>query len=226
VEFGLVELSGEAGIGVLTRVVRGQKDGKMVNRPVRYLGLTGVMGGGKSTACAVFAGLGWKVFSADACVAELLRSDPEVRGALRERFGHSVFLADGMLDRRRLADIVFEDDDALRWLEALLHPKVMRQVEAAKESGRGGQRWVFEIPLLFEKNLETYFDATVTVSCDPATQRARLRAKGFQVTDIERRIPKQLPNSIKMQRADFVLTNAGCSAFLEAQALLLSSQMD
>lgn len=180
------------------------------------LGLTGIMGGGKSTVAGLLGELGYRVFSADGAVRALLDDSLAVRAAIGSRFGQTVLTGEGRVDRAALAARVFASDVDLEWLEGLLHPEVLAAEKAWSEMSCGCPG-VSEVPLLFEKSLERRYRATVTVSCDPGTQRARLRAKGFSETDIERRIAKQLPNIEKIRRADFVLTNSGSLEFLRRQ---------
>src|SRR5688500_14643350 len=92
--------------------------------------ITGGIGAGKSEALKAFARRGVPTLSSDEIVHALLRDDEEVRGALRERWGEAVFGADGHVDRARVAEIVFADRDELGWLEALLHPRVVRTYTA------------------------------------------------------------------------------------------------
>lgn len=183
------------------------------------------MGGGKSTATRHFGALGWKVYSADAAVAAMLASDREVHALLHERFGAAIFETAGGVNRKALAERVFPSPSDLAWLEGVLHPRVFLREQAAMAAGGPEDRWVCEVPLLFEKSLESRYDATVTVSCDPATQRARLRAKGVPEADLERRIAQQLPNSEKVRRADFVLSNGGTEDFLREQVAWLDSRL-
>ncbi|HQG54960.1 MAG TPA: dephospho-CoA kinase, partial [Thermoleophilia bacterium] len=91
------------------------------------LGVTGGIGSGKSTALAYLRQLGAAVISSDDVVHDLLEED-EIVAAIRERFGDEV-VVDGVVSRPALAHVVFEDREALDWLEALLHPNVRRRVE-------------------------------------------------------------------------------------------------
>ena len=130
----------------------------------------------------------------------------------------------GKVDRERLAGIVFNDSEELRWLENLLHPLVRNhwetRVRAAPETF-----WVVEIPLLFEKKLEKLFDFTVCVSASQSLQLARLREKGLTVDQARLRIDRQLPLDEKLSRADFVLSNNGSVEFLREQVSILKTEI-
>src|ERR671925_1206845 len=95
------------------------------SRPIA-VAITGGLGAGKSTALDAFRRHGAATVSSDEIVHHLLRSDPEVRRALLERFGEEILGADGVPDRGRIASRVFHDREALDWLETVLHPPVSR----------------------------------------------------------------------------------------------------
>jgi len=184
------------------------------------LGLTGGIGCGKSTATAMIAERGFRALDSDAIVREKLLKDPEVLAAIRGRFGGAVFAPDGALDRAAIARRVFEDDEALRWLEGLLHPRVRAcwQVAFAAEPGAS---WVVEVPLLFENSLQNWFDLTVCVASDHAVQLARLEQRGLPPQLARQRILRQLPLTQKIELADFVLLNDGSPDFLRDQVAAL-----
>jgi len=188
------------------------------------LGLTGGIGCGKSTATERFAAEGWRTLQADAIVRDLLRDDAAVRAALAERWGASVWRDDGAVDRRAVAAKVFADEAELAWLEELLHPRVRRVYESAMEA-EPAANWVVEIPLLFEKKLETRFSFVVCVSCSCEAMRRRMRRRGFSDDALERRRSRQSPLEDKRRRADFVLSNSGSLEFLERQIETLDERL-
>ena len=141
---------------------------------------------------------------------------PEVQARLESRFGADVLKADRSVDRAFLARQVFADESELKWLEELTHPllfELWRQMLATSPAGD----WVVEVPLLFEKNLENWFDFIVCVACSPAQQLARLEQRGLPHALAEQRISKQLPLARKIELADFVLWNDGTAQFLQDQ---------
>ncbi len=180
------------------------------------IGLTGGIGCGKSTATRYFGGCGWRTIETDAIVRGLLAGDKAVREALRGRWGDGVFAADGSVDRAAVASLVFESEPELDWLEGLLHPRVRERWLGAVE-GDPAADWLVEIPLLFEKKLESLFDLTVCVQCSDATVTRRMRARGFSEAALERRRRRQLPLDEKVRRADCVLSNSGSEQFLHEQ---------
>lgn len=180
------------------------------------VGLTGGMGCGKSTAAALFADHGFTRLDADQVVRDVLLRRDDVIAAVRERCGEGVIGADGQIDRARLGNVVFADDEALRWLEGLLHPALLRHWEAVYAAARD-TRFIVEVPLLFEKGLENRFDFTVCVTTSSALQLRRLEQRGVPPGIARQRLAKQLPLARKCELADFVLLNDGSLEFLSEQ---------
>lgn len=188
------------------------------------IGLTGGIGCGKSTVVKLFAEAGWGTIETDEVVREMLASDAAVHAALRERWGDAIFLNDGSVDRKAVAAHVFTDADELAWLEALLHPLVRQAwgevVEADLEAN-----WLVEIPLLFEKRLETEFDLIVCVTSPPDIVERRMVHRGYSGDEIEQRRNRQMPLEEKARRADCVISNAGNLEFLKQQTKRLIAQI-
>ena len=180
------------------------------------LGLTGGIGCGKSTFGQLLAARGWRLIQTDLVARDILNT-PEVAARVRALFGPGVMGPDGRPDRAALAAIVFADKGALASLEAELHPRV-QAAWRARVAAEPNAPWVVEIPLLFEKNLEGFFDFTVCVHCSPQTQLARLAARGLPEDQATARMRAQLPLETKLSRADIAVFNDGSPEFLAAQA--------
>ena len=180
------------------------------------VGITGSIGCGKSTVGRLFEHRGFSLIDSDALVRERVLPSAGVLAALRSRYGPGVLAEDGTVDRAKLGAYVFSHDEERRWLEDLTHPLVFaiwREAFAA----RPAQHWVVEVPLLFEKGLENWFDFTVCVACSPDRQLARLEQRGLPRGLAGQRISKQLPLVQKIERSDFVLWNEGSPHFLQAE---------
>jgi dephospho-CoA kinase len=186
------------------------------------LGLTGGMGCGKTTAAQMLERRGFRRIDSDALVRTKILTEPEVAAAVGARFGSGVLAADGQIVRGHLAEIVFSDEAALRWLEDLTHPRLFVRWRALLGAAPDAQ-WVVEVPLLFEKQLENWFDFTLCVTSDSSLQIARLEQRGLSRALAEQRIFKQLPLARKIELADFVLLNDGSPDFLQQQADRLAS---
>ncbi len=188
------------------------------------VGLTGGIGCGKSTVVGLFREAGWRTIESDAVVRDLLATDVGVQAQLHGRWGDAVF-AEGAVDRRAVAARVFGDANDLKWLEALLHPLVREHWETA--IGREPEaHWLVEIPLLFEKRLETRFDLTVCVSSPPAVVENRMVARGYTGAEIAQRRERQMPLEEKIERADHLISNAGSLEFLKRQTTRLIAQIN
>jgi dephospho-CoA kinase len=184
------------------------------------MGITGGIGCGKSTAARLFERGGFRRLDSDALVRERVLTAPDVKEALGVRFGAGVLAADGTVDRGALGKVVFENEAERRWLEELTHQRVFALWRAAF-AAEPAARWIVEVPLLFEKQLENWFDSTVCVACAPERQLARLEQRGLPRVLARQRISTQLPLARKIELADHVLWNDGTPEFLEAQVARL-----
>jgi dephospho-CoA kinase len=182
-----------------------------VTRPVA-VAITGGIGAGKSEALAAFARRGAATVSSDEIVHELLRRD-EVREQVVERFGNGVVGPDGSLDRGAIATVVFNDPDALAWLEALLHPLVAAEYLLWREQLAGLPNppgiCVTEVPLLYETDASGRFDKVVVITAPAGVRRARSEAA------LEVRERRLLPDEEKAARAHYIYVNTGSLAELE-----------
>lgn len=186
------------------------------------LGLTGGIGCGKSSAVIFFAKLGWRTLQTDQIVRDLLNGDSGVRSQVVGRWGSEVLDSDqDRIDRKAVAQIVFKKPAELDWLEKLLHPKV-RLVWEGELNAHPHALNLVEIPLLFEKRLETAFDLTVCVSSPSEIVHERMRERGYSDTDIRQRRANQLPLDEKVKRSDFVISNAGSLQYLNKQVQRLN----
>ncbi len=179
-------------------------------------GITGGMGCGKSTVARLLEQRGFRRLDSDELVREKVLRDPAIVAALHGRYGSAVVASGGGIDRLALAKEVFSKEAELRWLEELTHPAVFALWRAAF-SAEPHARWIVEVPLLFEKRLENWFDFTVCVACSPAQQLARLEQRGVPRDLAGQRISKQLPLAKKIELSDIVLWNEGSTEFLQAE---------
>jgi dephospho-CoA kinase len=183
-----------------------------VTRPVA-VAITGGIGAGKSEALRAFARNGAATVSSDEIVHHLLRL-PEVREAIVARMGNGVVSPDGEIDRAALATVVFNDREALGWLEELLHPLVsveyLRWREQLAELPDAPRVCVTEVPLLYETGGESRFDKVVVITAPSKLRRARSEVA---TDDRESRL---LPDAEKAKRADYVFKNIGSLEELDA----------
>ncbi len=174
-----------------------------------FVGLTGGLGAGKSTALAALGRLGAEVLSSDAVVHELYEG-AQLRDAVVGRFGAEV-APDGVVDRAAVARHAFASHEDTAWLEGTVWPLVGAYVAGWLERVRAAQpappAAVVEVPLLFEAGLEQLYDATIAVISEESVRRARAARRGHELVD--ERAARQLSQDEKAQRATFVVRNDG-----------------
>ncbi|HET9718975.1 MAG TPA: dephospho-CoA kinase [Solirubrobacteraceae bacterium] len=190
---------------------------------IPFVGLTGGIGSGKSTALAALERLGCAVLSTDAVVHELYES-PDVIAAVRERFGTDI-APDGPVDRSLLAERAFATPEARQWLEQLLWPRVGRRMWEWKAGAEAAQppprAIVVEVPLLFESGMNHGFDATIAVIADEGLRGRRAERRGHRA--LNERAARQLSQQEKAARSTYVVVNDGAIPELEQK---LSAVLD
>lgn len=185
------------------------------------IGLTGSIGMGKSTTADMFRAEGAPVYDSDRAVHDIYRGPAAAR--IEELFPGTT--VDGVVDRARLAARVLGDAEALRRLESVVHPLVReKRLEFLEERRRRGDELVvFDIPLLFETGAEREVDVVVVASAPEEVQKARVLARpGMTEEKLAAILAKQVPDSEKRRRADFVVhTDRGLDAAREEVRAIL-----
>jgi dephospho-CoA kinase len=180
-----------------------------------FVGLTGGIGAGKSTALDALERLGAAVLSTDSVVHELYAS-PELRDAVVGRWGAAV-APGGQVDRAAVAARAFASEDDRRWLEQLLWPRVGERVAAWREEVAARRppppAAVVEVPLLFEAGMDGVFDATIAVVAEEDVRASRAGGRGHEAVD--ERAARQLPQAEKSERATYAVDNDGSVGDLE-----------
>jgi len=176
-----------------------------VNRPVA-VAITGGIGAGKSEALQAFARHGAATVSSDEIVHHLLQRQ-DVRDAVVGRMGNGIVAPGGEIDRGALATVVFNDRDALDWLEELLHPLVSLEYlqwrDRLAELSDAPSVCVTEVPLLYETGGDARFDKVVVITAPTKLRRAR------SIVATEDREARLIPDAEKMRRADYRYRNTG-----------------
>lgn len=176
----------------------------------RLIGVTGSFGSGKSAVAGMLGEmLNAEVIDADKLARQAVEPGQPALEEIQRRFGPGVIAPDGRLDRKALAEIVFNDRRALDDLNAIVHPRVREQwLERLRELGPE-RTAVLDIPLLFEAGLRNMVDRVVVVTISEAARFARLKQRGFTEPEIIRRLGMQMPQARKAALADKVIDNAG-----------------
>lgn len=171
--------------------------------------MTGGIAAGKSTVCNRLRELGAHVESADELVRFVQRKGSPVLAAIRERFGLGVIDESGELDRAALGRLIFEDLDARRDLEAIVHPAIQAELAnriAAITSSDPDAVIFYDIPLLVESKRVDEFDSVIVLACDPDVRRQRLiELRGMTADEADARIAAQATEVERMQVADWII---------------------
>jgi dephospho-CoA kinase len=177
------------------------------------VGLTGGIGSGKTTVCRVFSVLGIPVFNSDEQAKLLLQDDPVVKAAVVQLFGRSVYPA-GVLDRKALAQLVFNDPKALAGLNAIVHPAVRRAFKEWAESQQAPYV-INEAAILVETGAYPSFDRLVTVEAPEDVRLARVMARdGSPEEQVRQRMSNQATEAQRREVAHAVIENDGYSMVL------------
>ncbi|MCB9072933.1 MAG: dephospho-CoA kinase [Bdellovibrionaceae bacterium] len=179
---------------------------------MKWIGLTGGIACGKSEVTSRLKAKGWSVVDADALAHMALRPGQSSYQQIIQHFGPLILNLDKTIDRQKLAQVVFNNKDELAFLESVVHPWVQAKVREQRDIWEQAKHTMafYDVPLLFEKNLQDQFDAVVVVACDESTQIARLKKRnGFSEEQARQRIAAQLPLEEKIKKANFVIENNG-----------------
>ncbi len=188
--------------------------------------LTGGIASGKTTVANLLAEHGALLIDSDQLAREVVEPGTPGLAQVVTRFGEQVLTQAGSLDRQALGDIVFADADARADLNAIVHPLVRRRRAELIAQAAADQIVVSVIPLLVETGLVDQFDAVVVVDVPSQTQVARLvRRNDISPEQAQARLDAQASRAERLAAADWVVTNSGSRAELEAQVERLWSQM-
>ena len=185
----------------------------------RRIGLTGGIATGKSSAARLLEQHhGLPVLDADLYARQALEPGQPATEAVLERFGPGVVSSGGVVDRRALGAIVFNNQDERRWLEQLVHPIVRQRFEQERVRLDTKRAAVLRIPLLLEGGLEARCSETLLVYCDESQQLQRVMARDqLNEAEAQARMNAQWPLARKRPLADVLISNRGDAAALNAQ---------
>lgn len=187
---------------------------------LRVFGLTGGIGSGKSTVAARLRARGVPVINADELSRAVVRPGSETLEKIAAYFGPEALDSGGALDRARLGAIVFADPEARRMLDSIVHPavRVLAGERFAEIAARGEPLAAYEVPLLYEVQLERVYTPVIVVNAPDAVRVARLKTRdGFDEAQIRARLAAQMPLADKVRRAEYVIENDASLSELEAR---------
>jgi len=176
------------------------------------IGLTGSIATGKSTVSRMLKQKGYPIVDADEISRLVVEPGSSVLSEIAQTFGEEVLLPDGSLNREKLGNLIFNNEEQRKKLNGIIHPAVRQEMIRQKEEWleKGANTIIMDIPLLFESKLQSYVDKIIVVSATPAVQKERLIARNrYSAEEADARINSQLPIVEKEKGADAVITNDG-----------------
>lgn len=196
-----------------------------MNKKLITIGLTGGYGSGKSYVAGICKRRGCEVIDADDIAHHVIRPGTVVYRRIAAHFGPEILKDDRTIDRKKLAGLVFCRKDELMFLNAVIHPAVIREIKrrlaAHRRTGSGGIV-VVSAPLLIEAGLVDICDVVVVIKVNKEVQVARCRkSKHETVPEIKKRIAAQMPLSEKLRYADYVIDNNGPPRQTEKQVIAI-----
>jgi dephospho-CoA kinase len=182
------------------------------------IGITGSLGSGKTTVANMCRRLGAKVIDADRIAHNLMRPRSRVYRRIVDCFGKEILSGSRRrINRKRLAEIVFSNSRALKKLNAIMHPEILKIIRNRINKSSEGENLIIDAPLLIETGLERWVDSVVVVRADPEVKIRRLKKCGLTTDEIKKRLDVQLPEDNKLRQADFVIDNSGRRSQTEKQ---------
>lgn len=192
--------------------------------PPILIGITGNIGSGKSAFCRLLEQQGFEVVFADE-VAQRQLDDPDSLAQIVRRWGKEV-KREGRADRKKIAAIVFENQEELEFLNSVVHPKTLTELQRIAENS--GSKYLFiEVPLLFEAGMQHCFDYIVLVRANREIRLKRLLKKGGETREqIEARMDAQIEDLEKIPLCNLLIENNGSMAALKASVINFIARLD
>jgi dephospho-CoA kinase len=187
---------------------------------VKLVGLTGGIASGKSTVAKILQSLGAAIVNADDLAREVVEPGHEAWKEIVASFGANILQSDQTLDRQKLRALIFNQPEARKRLESIIHPRVRALAEERirRYAAAGYPVVIYEVPLLFEGNLQEWLRPVILVACGVETQTARLQKRDhLTAADAEKHIAAQMSLKDKRRLADYVIENNGSLEDLERQ---------
>ena len=185
---------------------------------MKLVGLTGGIASGKSTVAAILRRLGAAIINADELSRDVVQPEQDAWKEIIKTFGPDILQKDKTLDRRKLRKIVFDNPEARKKLEAIIHPRVRALAERriSELAAAGSSVIVYEVPLLFEAQIHLWLRPVILVACEIETQKKRLIERDH-LTELEaqQHLDAQMSLTEKRQLADYVIENDGSLEELE-----------
>lgn len=185
---------------------------------MKKIGLTGVMGAGKSSVIEILKQADITVLDCDAINKDLLKKGNKGYQKLVETFSADIVNEQQELDKQKMSDLIFSDPEKKKQAEAILHPMIKEEITKTLATLQNQKLAVVEVPLLFEVHWEAFFDEIWVVAADHDIILKRLmKYRHVSENEAIRRLNAQMPQAEKMKRSDVVLWNNGDKKALKEQ---------
>lgn len=172
------------------------------------VGITGGIGSGKSVVCRIFSILGIPVFEADKVAKDLINNDPVFRNKFIHLFGSEIYLPEGPLDRKKLAGILFKNQNLLEKVNGMVHPEVRRLFIEWAGRPHHSPYVIHEAAILIETGFYKMMDRTIlVVAPEPVRIRRVVERDHLAEKEVAERIGRQWGDNEKMKFADYIITN-------------------
>lgn len=173
------------------------------------VGVTGGMGAGKTTVCSYFENIGIPVYYSDIEAKKLINTDEIIINSLRNLFGSDIYTSENVVNRKKLASIIFNDKLALQKVNNIVHPEVRNHFVNWAEQ-QNSPYVIQESAILFESKLNTMFDKVITVTAPLELRIKRVVDRdGVKRENVIERINNQMSDSEKILLSDYVINTDG-----------------
>ena len=175
---------------------------------MRKIGITGGIGSGKTTVCEIFKLLGIPIFHADQEAKYLQNSDLIIKNQIIKLFGEDIYTSEEILDRQKLATIIFNNKQALFAINEIIHPAVRQRFQNWTENFQAVPYSLYEAAILFESGYASDFDLNILVLANEKLRIERvINRDGTTEEIVKQRIRNQIPDNEKIKLADFIIEN-------------------
>lgn len=195
---------------------------------MKWIGITGSIGTGKSTVAQIIRQLGYMVLDADVIAKNQLAKNSQGYQQVLATFGDEILATDKEIDKNKLAKIVFNNKVELQKLENIIHPLVQKEIQKIKleQSAKGAKALFYDVPLLFEKQMQNQFDEVILIAAEEKNQIQRIKTRNnWSNEEIAKRLSSQMKLEEKRKLSRYVIENDGDLISLQKQIELLLSKI-
>lgn len=191
---------------------------------MKWIGITGAIGTGKSTVAQIIRQQGHMVLDADVVAKNQLNKNSQGYQQVLSTFGDEILTTDKEIDKNKLAKIVFNNKIELQKLENIVHPLVQKEIQKIKSEQlvKGAKALFYDVPLLFEKHMQNQFDEVILVAAQEKNQIQRIKNRNnWSTEEITKRLSNQMKLEEKRKLSRYIVENDGDLISLQKQIELL-----